>query len=164
MSPSFSFENEGDMSLQNTQNHCPRYVVSYAWKIDILIFSFLHLAFVLWTNYILQQMKLQHATIADCSTEVQKCTCSIICFVFQKHVLDTKGIFHSPLNICPKHFWSSIYLTSYALELCRNTHRLSHKVVSKLLDEHTNWNGLPFFCCMRVAQKVMSHIFFLIPE
>jgi len=56
MSPSFSFENEGDKSLQNTENHCPRCVVARAWKTDILTFSFLHLAFVLWTNYILQQM------------------------------------------------------------------------------------------------------------
>jgi len=55
-SPSFSFENEGDKSLKKTENHCPRYGVSCPWKTDILTFSFLHLAFVLWTNYTLQQM------------------------------------------------------------------------------------------------------------
>lgn len=77
--------------------------------------------------------------------------------VLQKHVLDTKGMFHSPLNICPKRFWSSIYLTGYASKLCRNTHRLSHKVVSKLTEEHTNWNGLPFFCC-KIIQYLISWI------
>lgn len=52
----WSLESEGDLSLQNTENHYLRYVVSCAWKTDTFILSFLHLAFVLWTIYILQPM------------------------------------------------------------------------------------------------------------
>jgi hypothetical protein len=53
-----------------------------------------------------------------------------------------------------KTFWSSIYLTSEASKLCRNTHTLSHQEVTKLLDGHTNWNGLPLLCYKIIQYQI----------
>lgn len=68
-----------------------------------------------------------------------------VCLCFIETCTRLKGhVSFSFKHLCPKCFWSSIYLTSYVPKLCRNTHKLSCQVVTKLTEEHTHWNGLPF--------------------